>query len=128
MPVIGRARRASAHTTRVSVAIETRLPSGWRTLCRECLRANIFSLQVVKSIDMTLPLYGGVAPLSIHICCCTGRTDWKHTIEDEEGSDAHRIGRSLQSYETALQGRDRIVLSNVSIETQDKSKDYTGTE
>lgn len=77
---------------------------------------------------MDLPLYGGVAPLSVHICCCTGKTDWTHTIEDEVDSAARRIAQQVKLHSGRLVGQDRVVLSNISVDPIQKTKNYTGTE
>jgi (2Fe-2S) ferredoxin len=72
---------------------------------------------IVKSIDRELPLAGSVKPYGRHILISTGRTDWIHSIDEEDGSVAQGISRGL--YESKFGGRKRegeprIVLSNTS--------------
>jgi len=72
---------------------------------------------IVKSIDRELPLAGSVKPYGRHLLISTGRTDWAHSIDEEEGSLAQGIFRGL--YDKKYGGRkrveeQRIVLSNTS--------------
>lgn len=77
---------------------------------------------------MELPLYGGVRPFSVHICCATGRDDWAHTIEDVKGSIAQQVAGALKTHEVLLSTKDRVVLSNISVDPKPLSKDYSGIE
>src|SRR5277367_1532743 len=72
---------------------------------------------IVKSIDRELPLAGSVKPYGRHILISTGRTDWVHSIDEENGSVAQGVHRGL--YDKKFGGRkrdgeERIVLSNTS--------------
>jgi len=72
---------------------------------------------IMKSIDRSLPLLGSMKPYGRHVLISTGRKDWSHSIDEEEGSVAQGIFRAL--YETKYGGRKRdgeprIVLSNTS--------------
>ena len=72
---------------------------------------------IAKSIDRDLPLAGSVKPYGRHLLISTGRTDWAHSIDEEEGSIAQGIHRGL--YDKNFGGRkrdgeERIVLSNTS--------------
>lgn len=72
---------------------------------------------IAKSIDRDLPLIGSVKPYGRHILISTGKKDWAHSIDEEDGSVAQGIFRSL--YEKNYGGRkrdgeSRIVLSNTS--------------
>lgn len=72
---------------------------------------------ISKSIDRELPLAGTVKPYGRHILVSTGKTDWIHSIDEEDGSITQAIFRAL--YEKQYGGRkrdgeDRIVLSNTS--------------
>jgi len=72
---------------------------------------------IAKSIDRELPLAGTVKPYGRHLLISTGRIDWAHSIDEEEGSLAQGIFRGL--YEKKYGGRkregeQRIVLSNTS--------------
>src|SRR5438105_13868122 len=75
---------------------------------------------ISKSIDRELPLAGSVKPYGRHILISTGRTDWIHSIDEEEGSVAQGIFKGL--YDPKLgglvknkrEGDERVVLSNTS--------------
>ena len=72
---------------------------------------------IAKSIDRELPLAGSVKPYGRHVLISTGRTDWVHSIDEEEGSVAQGIHRGLYDAEYGGRKRDgegRIVLSNTS--------------
>jgi hypothetical protein len=72
---------------------------------------------IAKSIDRTLPLLGSVKPYGRHILISTGKRDWIHSIDEENGSVAQGIHRALYDKEYGGRKRDgeaRIVLSNTS--------------
>ena len=72
---------------------------------------------IAKSIDRELPLAGSVKPYGRHLLVSTGRTDWVHSIDEEEGSVAQAVHRGLYDQKYGGRKRDgegRIVLSNTS--------------
>src|SRR5579859_6591072 len=72
---------------------------------------------IAKSIDRELPLLGSVKPYGRHILVATGKTDWMHSIDEEEGSVTRGIWRGLYDKDVGGRKRDgeeRIVLSNTS--------------
>jgi hypothetical protein len=72
---------------------------------------------IVKSIDRELPLAGSVKPYGRHLLVSTGKTDWIHSIDEEDGSVAQGIFRGLHDTKYGGRKRDgeaRIVLSNTS--------------
>jgi len=75
---------------------------------------------IPKSIDRELPLAGSVKPYGRHVLVSTGKTDWVHSIDEEEGSVAQGIFRGLYEPRFAglvknkREGMDRVVLSNTS--------------
>jgi hypothetical protein len=72
---------------------------------------------ISKSIDRDLPLMGSVKPYGRHILISTGKKDWVHSIDEEDGSVAQAIFRSLHEKKYGgrkREGEPRIVLSNTS--------------
>jgi hypothetical protein len=72
---------------------------------------------IAKSIDRELPLAGTVKPYRRHILVSTGKNDWVHNIDEEEGSITQGIFRALYDRKYGGRKRDgdeRIVLSNTS--------------
>jgi len=45
-------------------------------------------------IDESEELYGQVNPYETHLLVATGKTDWKHDIENEKGSVMEAVGNS----------------------------------
>ena len=97
----------------------------------DCLSCNLpctdeqqvsYPSYIVKSIDRELPLAGSVKPYGRHVLISTGRTDWIHSIDEEEGSVAQGIFKGLYEPRFAglvkntvtREGGDRVVLSNTS--------------
>ena len=75
---------------------------------------------IAKSIDRELPLAGSVKPYGRHVLISTGKTDWIHSIDEEEGSIAQGIFKGLYDPTVAgpmknkREGEDRVVMSNTS--------------
>lgn len=86
------------------------------------------SSQIIKSIDFDLPLRGTVQPYEVQLCCLTGRSDWKHSIEEERNSIAARLSQALDSLQNELKSKSRIVISNISLHPTSRTKDNTGSE
>lgn len=94
--------------------------------CASCDRE--YEPNIVKSIDMEMPLYGGVMPFSVHLGCLTGKSDWVHDVTAEENSPAARVASVLALHVNELEKQDRVVLSNISVEASTRTKHNTGTE
>jgi (2Fe-2S) ferredoxin len=72
---------------------------------------------IVKSIDRELPLAGSIKPYGRHFLISTGRNDWVHSIDEEEGSLAQAVFRGLYVPKFGgrkREGEERIVMSNTS--------------
>jgi len=72
---------------------------------------------ILKSVDRELPLMGSVKPYGRHLLISTGKADWVHSIDEEDGSVAQGLFRAL--YESKYGGRKRdgearIMMSNTS--------------
>lgn len=130
----------SGSSTPLQSGAESQLPSPLRgssspeipfPLARleECLACNApctdeeqvsYPSYISKSIDRESPLAGSVKPYGRHILISTGRTNWIHSIDEEEGSVAQGIFKGL--YDPKLggpvknkrEGYERVVLSNTS--------------
>jgi (2Fe-2S) ferredoxin len=77
----------------------------------------IYPSYINKSIDRETPLAGSVKPYGRHVLISTGKTDWIHSIDEENGSVVQSIHRSLYDKKYGGRKRDgeaRIVLSNTS--------------
>lgn len=72
---------------------------------------------IAKTVNHELPLAGSVKPYGRHILISTGKIDWVHSIDEEEGSIAQSIFRGLYDKKFGGRKRDgeaRVVLSNTS--------------
>ena len=72
---------------------------------------------IAKSIDRDTPLAGSMKPYSRHILVSTGKLDWIHSIDEEDGSIAQAIHKNLYDKQHGGRKRDgegRIILSNTS--------------
>lgn len=58
----------------------------------------------------------------------TGRTDWTHEVTQEENSLAQRMNSAILENSTKFVGKERVVLTNISISPSDKSSTNTGSE
>jgi hypothetical protein len=72
---------------------------------------------IAKSIDRETPLAGSVKPYGRHLLVSTGKLDWIHSIDEEDGSVVQGLHRGLYDAKYGGRKRDgeaRIVLSNTS--------------
>lgn len=85
--------------------------------CREC-DFPTYDATLLKSIDFDVDLYGNVKPFEVHLCIATGKHDWRHTIEEEPQSGALAIHETLQANTGPLSAKERIVVTNTSLEPE----------
>ena len=88
--------------------------------CDDC-DFDTYEPAVLKTIDFDVDLYGNVKPFEAHLCVSTGKSDWRHTIEEETGSGAARVQAAIEQHLDDLEGRHRLVVTNTSEEPEDSS-------
>lgn len=75
------------------------------------------------SIDTETPLWGTAPPWQLHVLCATGKTDWVHSVTDEDHTLARRV-HLWAGNDGRAKGTETVLVSNTSMDPGDAYLEY----
>jgi (2Fe-2S) ferredoxin len=78
------------------------------------------------SIDTETPLWGTGKDFDIHFLCATGKTDWVHSVTDEEGTLAYALDSTSENWK--LNADTKYKISNSSLAPPEEYFEHEGSD